>query len=569
MPIVVQHQPPFSRLGELAYKTGQSQYADRRRREEEARLMQERQMAQQQNMQDQRLAVDVWGRQFGQMGALQRMAIGAQQQQQRDQQQQQFNLDRIDVGHQNLIKINEMQNLNVAERDDRLANSYDDRVRLSDELTRARNEENFRRSIEAKEYQRKIDAGQLQRQQIAVLEGRNMQQESSLMNTKGQDLYMETYDQETGIKEGMRTNEINEDQGMEQLQQIRQQREAIVADPRNYHLGALPGEAVPSRQHPGWNATLMQNGDKVHSPNMTSFQGVPEGERLQEWSRVNTTRTEHADGSITEFIPNPTNPGEPTKKEITSPAVRAREAEAARQAGYTVKLKNIKGVIDNLTDELTAVRENMENTPEPGEEGLGLDYLRLRDTERALTTALASSRREQRNILTESLDSRQAGGMDAPQAAEVAEGPLPGEPDAQFRGVMEGMPGVGGGAPVGLEGVDGQIVPPNEANAGPPAGQIGSLVVDPTAPRGSEGNPVQAPTPMDAVRLPVGTWFSTPDGVVEKVTLEHKRRAGLPVGVDAGAAGGAAVGASGAASVASQPSILDSPAATAFRMLSN
>jgi hypothetical protein len=117
MPITVQHQPNIAQIGQVAYRTGQMQYADRRRQEEEARLLKERQMAMQQQQFGQKMAFDVWNRQFGQAGAMQQLMIQNQMQGQRDQRQQQFQMERLDIGHQNNLALDDIQNNQQLERD--------------------------------------------------------------------------------------------------------------------------------------------------------------------------------------------------------------------------------------------------------------------------------------------------------------------------------------------------------------------------------------------------------------------------------------------------------------------
>jgi len=382
------------------------------------------------------------------------------------------------------------------------------------------------------------------------------------MTHTAQEEYMNTLQQENEIESGMRSNEINEEQGQQQLQQIRQERAAIASRKVSYIGGLAPGESRPSQSNPGYNETRGQDGSVTFSRNLTPYQGIPERDREQAWIDANSRTVQLPDGSSVVLIPDPSDPSKSEKIPVKSPEVLAREAEAARQAQMSGRLKTIGSMISSLGDQI----KTQEELKEQADIG-SVNYIIHTGLIEDMNIKLRDYRNREREQLDMMLSDEPANV--APPAAEVAEGPLPGEPDAQFRGVMEGMPGVGGGAPVGLEGVDGRIVPHNESFAGPPPGQIGSTSVNPGRGDGSQENPVYAPTAMDAVRLPVGTWFSTPDGVVDKVTLRHKQRAGLPIGVDAGAAGGAAVGASGAASVASQPSILDSPAATAFRMLSN
>ena len=165
MPIVVQHQPSLTKLGNLAYRTGQQQYADRRRQEEEARLMRERQMAMQQQQFGDKMAFDVWNRQFGQAGAMQQLMIQNQMQAQRDQRQQGFAMDRIGVGHQNNLALDEINNMQQQQRDERLQVEAE---RMRRERGEAAVQEEIRRQDqardnEARQVQQRIDTAEVNR----------------------------------------------------------------------------------------------------------------------------------------------------------------------------------------------------------------------------------------------------------------------------------------------------------------------------------------------------------------------------------------------------------------------
>ena len=165
MPIVVQHQPSLTKLGNLAYRTGQQQYADRRRQEEEARLMRERQMAMQQQQFGDKMAFDVWNRQFGQAGAMQQLMIQNQMQAQRDQRQQGFAMDRIGVGHQNNLALDEINNMQQQQRDERLQVEAE---RVRRERGEAAVQEEIRRQDqardnEARQVQQRIDTAEVNR----------------------------------------------------------------------------------------------------------------------------------------------------------------------------------------------------------------------------------------------------------------------------------------------------------------------------------------------------------------------------------------------------------------------
>ena len=78
MPITYEHRVPASTLGGLALAAGQEQYEAQRGREDRARAMQLAQMAQQQQMQNQRMAYDAASTQYRTMADYNKFVAGAQ-----------------------------------------------------------------------------------------------------------------------------------------------------------------------------------------------------------------------------------------------------------------------------------------------------------------------------------------------------------------------------------------------------------------------------------------------------------------------------------------------------------
>jgi len=79
MPIRVEHGPNLAAVGQLAYRTGQYEYRNKRRTELERIAMQQAEMRQKAQMQQQQIAATLQGQKMSYMGAMQRL-----------QQQQQF-----------------------------------------------------------------------------------------------------------------------------------------------------------------------------------------------------------------------------------------------------------------------------------------------------------------------------------------------------------------------------------------------------------------------------------------------------------------------------------------------
>ena len=78
MPITYEHRVPAATLGGLALAAGQEQYEAQRGREDRARAMQLAQMAQQQQMQNQRMAYDAASTQYRTMADYNKFVAGAQ-----------------------------------------------------------------------------------------------------------------------------------------------------------------------------------------------------------------------------------------------------------------------------------------------------------------------------------------------------------------------------------------------------------------------------------------------------------------------------------------------------------
>jgi len=106
MPITYEHRVPASTLGGLALAAGQEQYEAQRGREDRARAVQLAQMAQQQQMQNQRMAYDAASTQYRTAADYNKFVMGAQldvQQRQRDQQNRlalQNNQDQLAAGRE-------------------------------------------------------------------------------------------------------------------------------------------------------------------------------------------------------------------------------------------------------------------------------------------------------------------------------------------------------------------------------------------------------------------------------------------------------------------------------------
>jgi hypothetical protein len=90
MPIRVEHGPYLAPIGQLAYRTGQLEYRNKRRTELERLAMQQAEMRQRAQMQQQQIASSLQGQQMSQMGAMQRLAMGQQFGQINAQQAQQW-----------------------------------------------------------------------------------------------------------------------------------------------------------------------------------------------------------------------------------------------------------------------------------------------------------------------------------------------------------------------------------------------------------------------------------------------------------------------------------------------
>ena len=95
MPITYEHRVPAATLGGLALAAGQEQYEAQRGREDRARAMQLAQMAQQQQMQNQRMAYDAASTQYRTMADYNKFVANAQIDNARDVRAHQNRLDII------------------------------------------------------------------------------------------------------------------------------------------------------------------------------------------------------------------------------------------------------------------------------------------------------------------------------------------------------------------------------------------------------------------------------------------------------------------------------------------
>ena len=73
MPIRVEHGPNLAAVGQLAYRTGQYEYRNKRRTELERLAMQQAEMRQRAQQQQQQIAATLQGQRMSHMGAMQRL----------------------------------------------------------------------------------------------------------------------------------------------------------------------------------------------------------------------------------------------------------------------------------------------------------------------------------------------------------------------------------------------------------------------------------------------------------------------------------------------------------------
>ena len=93
MPIRVEHGPNLGAVGQVAYKTGQLEYRNKRRAELERIAMQQAEMRQRAQQQQQSIQATLQGQKMSQMGAMQRL-----------QQQQQFGVINAEQANQQAVK---------------------------------------------------------------------------------------------------------------------------------------------------------------------------------------------------------------------------------------------------------------------------------------------------------------------------------------------------------------------------------------------------------------------------------------------------------------------------------
>jgi len=76
MPIRVEHGPNLAPIGQLAYRTGQLEYRNKRRAELERIAMQQAEMRQRAQQQQNQIAASLQGQKMSHMNAMQRLAVG-------------------------------------------------------------------------------------------------------------------------------------------------------------------------------------------------------------------------------------------------------------------------------------------------------------------------------------------------------------------------------------------------------------------------------------------------------------------------------------------------------------
>ena len=483
MPITVQHQPSLAKLGQLAYRTGQLQYSDRRRQEEEARLMKERQMAMQQQQFGQKMAFDVWNRQFGQAGAMQQLMVQNQIQAQRDQRQQQFMMNRIDVGHQNNLALDDINNMQQMDRDNRLQEwrGKEQKLLQEQQLAKEIRAQDAAEDANRNNYQFRLDSA-------------GHQNAIKNLSPAGQEAYIA--EMRTGTELQNQQSEMAPDE-YEQQQTAHQERLRAVSANHEYQLKMM--KAVPN--HPGWYQPRLENGE-YGDPALNLEEVYPEEKddsaRRDRYMRENTF-TNPDTGQV--WVPDMKTPGGGSYVTPVDPT-------AVKSAEFASRTKPITTMLDNSQKHLAALLK-AQSAAEFDQKPAFND-----DIAKAQTSVEGWQKK-----LNLAYDEMYPGSREPPPPPELE----PPSPLASMRGRGEGGALIGeveellGGMNVDQPADQGQQLASGGAVTPPPPLDVIRDDTGREINRGSYENPIIARGLEEAMKLSPGQWAYRPivrDGVV-------------------------------------------------------
>lgn len=391
MAIRVEHGPSMVPVGRLAFRAGQNEYIKKRRSELERIAMQQSEMANQRQMQNQKIMAGFQEMQFNHQAGMQRQMMDNQFQMDRDQKMHDWQLDQGVIDHDRRIDLMDMGHKNSL---DELRNRFE----LEDDQA----------------------AQAVRRAQAA----KSREKLYGMLTPYGKDQHDKVGGQIAELDSALQKGEINQEQYDEAVAPLKDQQEGILNSEMDseYKRGARYQDGYVGKE----NGYIIEriNGQDVYRWDAEGEDGV-KYKNVAEWQEAHT-KTEKDGDNIFKIIPDP-NGGPPQRVQIQSAAdvakakndaeklriedknrIREDEKQAANDARELYEKYTSGGVVEEYKDRLSGEK--------PGYRGSIPNWAKGPDGEVSYDAILAHERSRYGLEVTPGSD------QSAPSAANVLDG---------------------------------------------------------------------------------------------------------------------------------------------------
>lgn len=335
MGIVVEHGPSMTSVGRLAYKTGQNEYINRRRRELEAQQEKRAERQQRAAMHIDDINAGFQKMQFDHQAGMQRQMMANQFDADRDQKMHDWQVDQNAIDHDRRVDLMDMGHKNNL---DELKNRFE----LEDKQT----------------------ADNIRRDQAA-------QARNNLYGTltpQGKDSHDKISGQIAELDTAMQNGEINQEQYDEAVAPLKDQQEGILNSPLDSEnkRGARYQDGYVGKE----NGYVIErvNGQDVYRWDAEGEDGV-KYKNVAEWQEAHT-KTEEDGDNIFKIIPDPSG-GPPQRIQIQS----AKDVADAKHDAEQLRIQTEKEKRENEKQASNDARELYEKYTNKGVLEMGASVL--------------------------------------------------------------------------------------------------------------------------------------------------------------------------------------------------
>lgn len=336
MAIRVEHGPSMVPVGRLAFRAGQNEYIKKRRSELERIAMQQSEMANQRQMQNQKIMAGFQEMQFNHQAGMQRQMMANQFQMDRDQKMHDWQLDQGVIDHERRIDLMDMGHKNSL---DELRNRFE----LEDD-----------------------QAAQAVRRAQAAKSRENLY---GMLTPYGKEQHDKVGGQIAELDSALQKGEINQEQYDEAVAPLKDQQEGILNSEMDseYKRGARYQDGYVGKE----NGYIIErvNGQDVYRWDSEGEDGV-KYKNVAEWQEAHT-KTEQDGDNIFKIIPDPFG-GPPQRIQIQS----AKDVADAKNEAEKLRIQKEKDTRESEKQAADDARELFEKYTDKGN-SLGEQFEKL------------------------------------------------------------------------------------------------------------------------------------------------------------------------------------------------